>query len=322
MKAKLKGFTLIELIIVMAILTILMAAIIQMFKPIRATYVDSTLYEARRTTQNGIIQYIGESIRYATDLGIYEEDSIDDAVEEFAKMYCRENEDAVEADVIKAVEVITIDNTATIVGGKVTSSPYVYNDKYYMGRVLRRKKDGTTDLSKSRLALGEAYYGTSNYAIKISKPKGDIDNIWSADEGILITVASTIEYGNSGLQKSEGIVESGKFNEDVVSTEGLVYCPNLVKIHGMFDVMSDHSRTDTATSTLSSTTSSSTTPATSTVVNFFPYDTDNTGGTTGASSGSDVTTTTTKYSDTADYSQTGVVTPNTKVFIVFLNEEV
>ncbi len=334
MKAKLKGFTLIELIIVMVILTILMTAIIQMFKPIRATYVDSTLYEARRTTQNGIIQYIGESIRYATDLGIYQEDNIDDAVEEFAKNYCRKNPKADKDDVIKNAEVIIIDNTATVSGGEITSSPYVFNDKHYMGRVLRRKNVGTSNLSESRLALGEAYYGASNYAIKISKPAGDIDNIWSASEGILITVASTIEYGNSGLQRTEDIIEGGTFNDDVVKTEGLVFCPNLAEIDGVFDVMSDDSLTDTATSSLSSTSSSSSSSSSVSVptsVNFFPYDTDNTGGTVASVSGSSgggtspsgsATAPTASYSDTVTYLQSGVVTPNTMVYIVFLNDKV
>ncbi|MBQ3162227.1 MAG: type II secretion system protein [Oscillospiraceae bacterium] len=333
MKAKLKGFTLIELIIVMVILTILMAAIVQMFKPIRATYVDSTLYEARRTTQNGIIQYIGESIRYATDLGIYQEDNIDDAVEEFAKNYCRKNPKADKDDVIKNAEVIIIDNTATVSGGEITSSPYKFNDKFYMGRVLRRKNVGTSNLSESRLALGEAYYGTSNYAIKISKPTGDVDNIWSASEGILITVASTIEYGNAGLQRTEGIIESGTFNDDVVKTEGLVFCPNLAEIDGLFDVMSDDSLTDTATSSISSDSSSISSSSSISVppaVNFFPYDTDNTGGTVSSVSGSgggtspsaSATAPTSSYSDTVTYLQTGVVTPNTLVYIVFLNEKV
>ena len=93
---KLKGFTLLELIIVMAILTILMAAIMQMFKPIRETYVDATLYESQRAAQNGIITYIGESVRYSTDLAIYPKDklskqSITGAVEEFTKAYLNAN---------------------------------------------------------------------------------------------------------------------------------------------------------------------------------------------------------------------------------------
>ena len=72
---KIKGFTLIELIIVMAIMTILMAAIMQMMKPIRSTYLDSTFYESQRNTQNGMVQYLTESLRYATNLGIYNQNA-------------------------------------------------------------------------------------------------------------------------------------------------------------------------------------------------------------------------------------------------------
>ena len=54
MKSKFKGFTLVELILVMAIMSILMLAIMNMFKPIREIYVDSTQYEAQRTAQNGV----------------------------------------------------------------------------------------------------------------------------------------------------------------------------------------------------------------------------------------------------------------------------
>ena len=71
MNKKFKGFTLIELIAVMAILVILMAAIMNMFKPIRETYVDATLYESQRTAQNGVVQYIAESVRYSHSLGLY-----------------------------------------------------------------------------------------------------------------------------------------------------------------------------------------------------------------------------------------------------------
>ena len=96
MKKVLKAFTLIELIIVMAILVIFMSAIMNMFKPIRETYVDATLYESQRTAQNGIVQYMTESIRYATDLGIYTKNingvnTVTDAVEHFNKSYLKAN---------------------------------------------------------------------------------------------------------------------------------------------------------------------------------------------------------------------------------------
>lgn len=159
MKKFLKGFTLIELIIVMAILTILMAAIMRMFKPIRSTYVDATLYENQRTAQNGIVQYLAESIRYSTDLGIYPKDQITSslgqnvvgAVDEFTKAYLKANgvypvgnPEGKPADpqytqkynttlekMKRTAEVIIIDNE---------EDKYVYNNvSGWCGRMLRRK---------------------------------------------------------------------------------------------------------------------------------------------------------------------------------------
>lgn len=249
MKKTLKGFTLIELIVVMFIITILMAGIMQMFKPIRETFVDSTLYETRRTSQSGIIQYVSESLRYATDLGIYNENNIDDAVEEFAKNYCRENGSVTEADVKKAAEVIIIDNTA---------NAYEFNGHDHMGRLLRRKNVNSSSLNETlgdgvRIALGPAYYGDNDYAIKLAKPDetaADYPELsgddltkeladWSADEGIRITVASTARYSTKTLQENALNDADGVFGDDIVKTEGLVVCPNLARLGGLFDVEKD-----------------------------------------------------------------------------------
>lgn len=262
MKKVLKGFTLIELIIVMAIFTILMAAIMQMFKPIRETYVDSTLYENQRTAQSGIIQYINESLRYATDLGIYNDISINNAVTEFAKAYCNKNPSADQTTVEKNAEVIIIDNTNGAYSG-------------HTGRVLRRKASniGSTPNESvgtsggCRIALGAAYYGNNDYAIKVSRPpvilphpatttdpqeiaENNAENhsgSWSGDEGIKVTVASTSSYGYRQLQNGEEVFDSGKFNDKLIHTEGLVVCPNLSKVGGLFDVQSDADRAAIAT---------------------------------------------------------------------------
>ncbi|MDE5577367.1 MAG: type II secretion system GspH family protein, partial [Oscillospiraceae bacterium] len=216
MKKILKGFTLMELIIVMAILTILMAAIMRMFKPIRETYVDSTLYENQRTVQNGIIQYVNESLRYATDVGIYntpDKSSMQQAVEEFADAYCHKNSSANKSTVMNEAEVIIIDNEKT----------YTFNGKKCTGRLLRRNNVGDASWNEStntRLALGAAYYGENSYAIKITQPIETTDAVaaldWRADEGIKMTVASTASYGQRQLQKSEGF----GFKNKLINTEG------------------------------------------------------------------------------------------------------
>ena len=241
MKQKFKGFTLVELIVVMAILVILMAGIMQMFKPIRETYVDSTLYESQRTSQNGVVQYITESIRYATDLGIYTEVSgVEDAAAAFTAAYLEKNGfKTTDTDysqkynnTLKKVkcdaEIIIIDN----------QNDYKYSNQNYRGRILRRKfvvnnagvaqpltanaeKPGT---SECRLALGAAYYGKSDYTITFDiTPDPKDSGKGKGSEGIKVTVASNASYGNR--------------TSSVIKNSGLVLCKNLDSpINGMFDI--------------------------------------------------------------------------------------
>lgn len=264
---KIKGFTLIELIIVMAILTILMAAIMQMFKPIRGTYVDATLYENQRTAQNGMIQYISESVRYATDLGIYTKNNTSDvtkAVDAFADEYIAKNnitnisggvqyaDDTKEA-IQRYAEVIIIDN----------DTKYTFNNVAgWQGRVLRRKfidetvgsvtkpkkvsgnAEDYTKTEECRMALGASYYGDRNYtvAIKCGDPtkldaSGNLKSgaIWKAEDGIAISVASYSKTQRSGAS----VTEKGAY----VTTAGEVMCKNLagasnhgIAKAGIFDI--------------------------------------------------------------------------------------
>lgn len=247
MKKLLKGFTLVELIIVMAILTILMTAILAMFKPVRSTYVDSTLYESQRTAQNGIVQYITESVRFSTDLGIYSKDQVTNAsgaVNAFAAKYCTENGITVAADVTTATdyikehaEIIIIDN----------ENAYAYKNEDWHGRIIRRKiletapgagsykpiTDGVYSESASpygtgwRIALGSAYYGDRNYTVALED--GDTSNAdWKAVDGVKISVAS---YSKIGKDNTGAVIEKGA----LVTTNGEVLCKNQSVANGMFD---------------------------------------------------------------------------------------
>lgn len=70
---KLKGFTLIELIIVMALMVSILTAILQLMDPVQEAYRDSTIYEQQRTVENSIISYIAESTRYAKAISILDQ---------------------------------------------------------------------------------------------------------------------------------------------------------------------------------------------------------------------------------------------------------
>ncbi|MDE7287901.1 MAG: type II secretion system GspH family protein [Oscillospiraceae bacterium] len=258
MKNKLKGFTLVELIVVMAIISILMLAIMKMFQPIRDTYVDTTQYEAQRTAQNGVIQYITESVRYATDMGIYN-DSIStasSAVDEFVKVYCIDKNitDASGNALIPyndAGELVKIKNEIkkyadVIVIANDDNNAHTYSNKKYTGRLLRRKSQSLTlpepsiktaaPTSDWRIALGEAYYGTNTYSINLTVTDSDTDGI-SDDGMITVSVQST----KNGKRDISNAGKETTLTNNV--TKGGVLCRNLIGSNnngvtkqGVFDV--------------------------------------------------------------------------------------
>lgn len=271
---KIKGFTLIELIIVMAILTILMAAIMQMFKPIRSTYVDATLYESQRTAQNGIVQYITESVRYSTDLGLYTKDNtsnITSAVDEFTQAYLRANGVYSSSDVAlpeysgktpdpdysakytktlekmkRTAEVIVIDNENT----------YVFNNVGFSGRLLRRKFVKNSSYTDGSDPTYKKYEEITNDAEDPTKTKecrialgapyyGDrfytiaLEN-GNPDEGPSDTWGADDGIGVTVASYSKlGRDSSGSLlgKGAYVSTAGNVVCKNqCTPINGMFDI--------------------------------------------------------------------------------------
>lgn len=246
MKNKLKGFTLVELIVVMAIMSILMLAIVKMFQPIRDTYVDTTQYEAQRTSHNGVIQYITESVRFSTDMGIYNGGvtSASAAVDDFASAFCINNSitDAsgvalapyddsgeltdIKNEIKKYAEIIIIDNKTS----------HTYNSKAYSGRIIRRKfpatpsaavpsdatlptRSATTDW---RIALGEAYYGSNTYSINLTVNDSNGDG--TSDDGMInISVQST----KNGKRDISNAGKETTITNNV--TRGGVLCRNLIQ---------------------------------------------------------------------------------------------
>lgn len=224
---KLKGFTLVELIIVMAILAILMAALMNMMKPIRATYVDSTYYEAERNTQSGIAQYITESVRYATNIGIYTDgksvtgetpvssiSSVRNAIDHFKDKTGVTDE--------SKINVITIDN----------KTAYTFNNAKYYGRIIRTKGPGstgsyTTDAAvgnnkEARLALGAAYYGDNTYSI----------NLTSTTTGIKVQVSSLLSDSlkSKTKQSDNDLTITDVSGKKMVTTEAEAVCYNVTSV--------------------------------------------------------------------------------------------
>lgn len=222
-----KAFTLIELIVVMAIFGILMAALMNFFKPVRETYIDSTLYDQQRSTQDGILEYLSESTRYANKMAIYDEgssslvpgtsgtiSSATAALDDFCKLY--EITDAAEKKKIKVI-VINRKQTYDKVGKRAGSSTGTSTDAF-RGRLITNVADteytGGDEGARTQLgvetgdtfmALGGAYYGAADYIIGIDK-QGTFSGT-SYLGGITFTVTNTLD--NTGNIVKNGMAISG-----------------------------------------------------------------------------------------------------------------
>lgn len=229
-----KGFTLIELIIVMAILSILMVGIMQLMRPIRSTFVDSTYYEAQRNTQSGMATYILESMRYATKAGIYNEQdpsisNLSDAISKFT------SDTGYVASDDGDLNVITIDNKTI----------YKYNNANSYGRIVRSKD---VSAGTSRLALGEAYYGKYTYSINV-EPTGVVEKHEDTSNpslvtgktfsGLKVTVSSLLPSSLNKASRSGATVKTSDVaGYKCVSTVEEVKCLNLsAPINGKSDAM-------------------------------------------------------------------------------------
>ncbi len=151
---KLKGFTLVELIIVIAISSILMLCIMAIFKPINVIFQGAAQYDTQRTISDEINTYICESTRYATNIDIY----------------C--NYSTIPAGAIQAytnpitgtppgknipdsdVQIISIINSPT-----ASCPANTINGKTYTGQIYRQKGASATPYE----ALGEFFYGKQSF---------------------------------------------------------------------------------------------------------------------------------------------------------------
>ncbi|MCM1523989.1 MAG: prepilin-type N-terminal cleavage/methylation domain-containing protein [Ruminococcus sp.] len=196
MKNKLKAFTLIELIVTMAIFGIIMTAIIQMMQPISDVYSSTSVLSAQRAAEDGIAAYIAENVRYAHHIGIYQDKTSESqAVTAFLGKNPTKL-DGTTALTAADLDVICINNTTLYHATSDLSAGTTFK-----GRLIRMNK-GTTNWSESQpftydgtrsyMAMGDAYYGPADYYIRIK-------NFNSS--GFDIVVDSDYYYNRNGTKK-------------------------------------------------------------------------------------------------------------------------
>ncbi len=188
----LKGLTLIELVIVMAIIGIILTGVLSFFKPIRQVFVDSTVYEQQRNVETGIAEYITESTRYCNNMGIYSKTKVtnrDGAISAFCSLTGLSATD-------KRIHVITINNT----------SSYTYKNKSYKGRILmyRYNPNPSVNSFQQYLVFGNAYYGGADYSIAILSPSAtSMDIVVSSKQNnVTVKTESSVAFKNLSISGS------------------------------------------------------------------------------------------------------------------------
>ena len=223
MRKTLKAFTLIEMIIVMAILGILMSALMNFYRPIRQTFVDSTMIEDMRTTQTGILNYLSESVRYAEQLVIYDDGAKIDVssgsitVDSPAKAYEAfiDQNSITKIEDQRRIQVIVINRKD---GYSITGKHAGTRSSGYGGRIItniiRDSGDPTasnfTDSAGARtkastgdtyMVLGGGYYGNSDYAIFIDRDKTYPSGGYDGEHGGITFVVQTAMTDETGIVK-------------------------------------------------------------------------------------------------------------------------
>lgn len=195
MRKSFRAFTLIELIIAMALMGMILACAMRFFVPVNDMHKDLSSKERIMAITNGVSRYVGESVRYSKYVMIYvgynSPPSNLDVLTDFRGL-----------DPEKLLE-SKIDNdtlSAKIKGLYLNNStPVTYSGKAYKGRVYKLKslKDGTP-----KMALTPSYYGRNSLFFSI--PIGD--------DGKPQITAATMEF-NIQLLNQDNSAYSSTDNE-------------------------------------------------------------------------------------------------------------
>lgn len=169
MKKKLKAFTLIELIVAIAVFGILMAGIVRMIEPLSSTASSSAVLNNQRNVENAIVTYLGENLRYASNLAIIKGGTPDNAVQKFIDLapsdYSGKQIDYTVAANKDKIRVIAFDG----------SNDYTYKNNNFTGRLIStiEGKSGSLNFGYSNLSsdgtknqylvFGDEYYAQGDY---------------------------------------------------------------------------------------------------------------------------------------------------------------
>jgi prepilin-type N-terminal cleavage/methylation domain-containing protein len=263
LKKTLKAFTLVELIIVMLIMTILLAGILQLFKPVRSAYQDAAYLENKRTVCNAISKYMTESLRYAQFVGTYTSTdlgfsapaagSISDNVANLnagARLAANELIATIDTDMaLYALDDDKLDKIAPYMQVIcIDYTPVIYNNQSFTGRIYRFNFESSyNDLTNSyalptnsHMSFGADYYGANTYGISATI-SGKMINVAASTLGLFNsnldfdnTTADVVTATNSMVTSNTSVELRNVFT---TTAKGALYYIGDTPVNGIPDML-------------------------------------------------------------------------------------
>lgn len=240
---KLKGFTLVELILVIGLMSVLMVMVGLILKPISQVFADTTAYTEDRYVIDGMSQYLDENLKYADKiLLIYDKDYLPlseggsyemEAIAEKMDVNFKTMTSAEQAAYLKRIQGIAIINDCSAnVGNAGLGQVYDIDDFtdnsgiQQMGRIYKSAYvDGSR---KEWLVGGEAFYGNSSYFINIEGADSDSNgHIDSGDLRYTIYSLEPREYNKAAY--STNLANVANFRDKTREDIKLITSNDLVK---------------------------------------------------------------------------------------------
>lgn len=226
---KLKGFTLVELIVVMAIFSIIMAAVLSILQPVSNVYSNTANYEHARASSDNVRTYVEDSLRYADRMKV---------VANAANISEAESEAAAIITGLQNVDgsdrIATPDNPIYIM--EINND---VNSENQMGYITIYKYDNGSAMSSKSIfkSINTNLYDNYGYSFVICTDDAvdhSVYNMWDIDKSTHITEADaeTEAYKNDSIVKCPGYfttfnsqmqLEIYKYNYKTSSYEDTTY---------------------------------------------------------------------------------------------------
>lgn len=223
---KLKGFTLIELIVVMALFAMLLVMLSALIKPINRLFTNTKDADTASTAADGIGDYITNSLRFADNMyiltgfetlpkiktGASEEAAIDS--------FCREagldTSNPADMDRIRVIYVVNelrssgVYSPTATVSDEMLKTSSCWTKGQYVGRVFRSRGYNVCDLDTSfpHIALGHAYYGENDFLIEFENNLTADGSVKATDTSEIRLRVSKLGHDNTPMNSHDNFVEN------------------------------------------------------------------------------------------------------------------